>query len=339
MKVEIMIVNGRLTQQDNRIVKGRFERQPSVFGAPLTAYVIQSLTAEPGRFHLIASLSCPWSHRAVLARQVKGLAPFVPLHIATGPRTEGYRVGQPDAPWSVPGAQADIVHLHELYTRADPAYTGRPTVPVLWDARAQTIVSNESANILRGFDAAHIPGALSWTLRPKPLEDPIDVLNEAMQINLSNAVYRAGKAQRQDAYDEAVNEVFSMLDVLEERLTSQRFLHGDVLTESDLRLWPTLVRFDAVYVTHFKCTRHRLTEYPALWRYARALHALPGFADTFDEAAIRAAYYGEDRDINPHGIVATAPRIDWWDPDARQRAIKVANLDGRPMVLAQSGEI
>ncbi|WP_371171614.1 glutathione S-transferase C-terminal domain-containing protein, partial [Aliiroseovarius sp. 2305UL8-7] len=191
-------------------------------------------------------------------------------------------------------------------------YTGRATIPMLWDTKTGAVVSNESVQILRGLDVVRGKEAdQDWTLRPADLVSEIDTLAPEIQIGLSNAVYRAGKAQRQEIYDAAVHEVFGTLDHLEDRLSRTRYLHGSVLTETDLRLWPTLARFDAVYHGHFKCSRRRLTDYPNLWGYARDIHGWCGVAATLNEPAIRAAYYGEDREINPHGVVATAPETDW----------------------------
>lgn len=314
-----MLIEGRWCEEDRTIQNGAYVRPPSPYDTPLDHGTIRAIESEPGRFHLIASLSCPWSHRATLTRLIKGLVGHIPLHIAGGPRTQGYRVGPGDRPWRVPGTDRHIEHLHDLYTLADPTYTGRATVAVLWDAARRVIVSNESVRILRGLDAVRAGTGAQWTLRPPALAGEIDALSDHLQSGLSNAVYRAGKARRQGAYDEAVREVFATLERLEARLAGSRYLHGSVLTETDIRLWPTLARFDAVYHGHFKCSRRRLTDYDALWRYARDIYAWPGVAGTLDDAAIRAAYYGEDRDLNPFGIVATAPIVDWAAPHGRER--------------------
>lgn len=195
---------------------------------------------------------------------------------------------------------------------SDPGYTGRVSVPVLWDSRTRRIVSNESAKIVRAFDAVRRrDGGLDFTLVPEGLRDEIDALNARTYRDLSNAVYRAGLARRQSAYDEAVAQVFAMLDELEGRLATRRYLFGATIAETDWRLFPTLVRFDAVYHTHFRCTRRRLVDYPNLWAYARDLHAWRGVAETVDLAAIRAGYYLNDGAHNPFGIVAVAPDADW----------------------------
>ncbi|MEM0934276.1 MAG: glutathione S-transferase C-terminal domain-containing protein [Pseudomonadota bacterium] len=308
-----MLLDGRWSKEDRTLHDGAYVRPASPFSACIPAELIRDIGAEPGRFHLIASRSCPWSHRTILARTLKDLEAALPLHVATGPRTQGYRMGTADRPWRVPGTNNRIEHLHELYTLAEPRLTARSTVPVLWDAAAQRIVSNDSARILRALDAVEVKGSAGadWTLAPHHLHSEIAALSDRIQSGLSNAVYRSGKARRQDVYDVAVDEVFDTLDMLENRLSETRFLHGRALTETDLRLWPTLIRFDLVYHGHFKCARRRLVDFPNLWAYARDLLALPGVAATFDPDAIRKAYYGEDRDLNPTGLVAAAPELDW----------------------------
>lgn len=330
-----MLIDGRWTDEDQTIQNGSYIRSKSAFSKPVEAQTVRAMEAEPGRFHLIASLSCPWSHRSTLTRAVKCLDHSIPVHIARGPRTEGYRLGKHDRPWKVPGTDVEIEHLHEFYRLADPTYTGRATVALLWDAEERVIVSNESVHILRGLDAVAVKGCQDWTLRPDCLASEIDETSDWIQRTLNNGVYRAGKARRQDVYDAAVDKVFVTVDQLDARLSKSRFLHGSVLTESDLRLWPTLVRFDAVYHGHFKCARRRLTEYDHLWAYARDVLTWPGVHATFDEPAIRAAYYGEDRDLNPFGIVATAPTVDWGAPHDRdalgQRSISLRSGDGVPL--------
>lgn len=334
-----MLIDGRWSDEDRTIVDGAYQRPASPYGDPLDDATIRAIAGEPGRVHLVASLSCPWSHRSTLTRAIKGLDAHVPLHVAGGPRTEGYRVGTAERPWMVPGTDHAIEHLHELYALADPGYTGRVTVALLWDAERRRIVSNESVHILRGLDAVRAAPGPDWTLRPHRLADEIDALSDRIQRELSNAVYRAGKARRQDAYDEAVHEVFAMLDELDARLARTRYLHGDALNETDVRLWPTLARFDAVYYGHFKCARRRLTDYEHLWIYARDVLSLPGVAATFDEVAIRAAYYGEDRDLNPFGIVTSAPVVDWYAPHSRERLgpRSVTLRDGRAVPWDEVG--
>ena len=330
-----MLLNGRWSHEDRTIQNGSYVRPTSTFARALDARTIGAIAKEPGRFHLVASLSCPWSHRSTLTRAIKCLDAQVPLHIAGGPRTEGYRLGTPERPWKVPGSDVEIEHLHELYRLADPIYTGRASVALLWDAEQRVIVSNESVHILRGLDAVAVADRQDWTLRPDRLASEIDETSDWIQRMLNNGVYRAGKARRQDVYDAAVDDVFETLYQLDKRLSKSRFLHGSILTESDLRLWPTLARFDAVYHGHFKCARRRLTDYDHLWAYARDVLTWPGVHATFDEPTIRAAYYGEDRDLNPFGIVATAPMVDWSTPHHRdglgQRSVSLRSGDVVPL--------
>ncbi|MGY0798556.1 glutathione S-transferase family protein [Lysobacter sp. A286] len=328
-----MLIEGRWTNADSTITDGRFVRPASVHSATLDD-VAGRMRAQPGRYHLIASLSCPWSHRTLIVRALKGLESCVPVQIAGGDRTEGYSIAG-GATWIVPGTDRRVRHVHELYTLTDPVYSGRATVPLLWDSHAGRIVSNESAQIIRAFDAADAAEEGAFTLTPLALRDRIDALNADVQAELSNAVYRAGFAQRQDAYDEAVESVFSTLDRLEQRLGKARYLFGQTITETDWRLFPTLVRFDAVYHGHFKCARRRLVDLPHLWAYARDLHAWRGVAATVDLAAIREGYYAHDRSINLFGIVAAAVDADWSVAHGRERLgqARVALVSGREVEI------
>lgn len=313
-----MVIDGLWTDDEQTIEDGAYRRQASVYRHQVSSAVVAALRGEPGRFHLIASLSCPWSQRTMILRQLKGLTDSVPLHIAHGPRVQGYAANG-GAPWTVPGSDRTIVHLHELYTRGDPTYTGRSTVPILWDSAAGSIVSNDSAPILRAFDAAEAEqGALDFTLRPDRLAAEIDALNAWLYDGMNNGVYRAGFAERQDAYDTAVSEVFATLDDLEQRLSARRYLLGATITEADWRLFPTLVRFDSIYYVLHKCCRRRLVDYPHLWAYARDLYAWRGIAATVDFDAMRAASYANDTAGNPHGIVAVLPEVDWTRPHGRE---------------------
>ncbi len=267
-----ILIEGCWTEENRDIEKGAYIRPRSVYDQVLAADVMEALRAEPGRCHLIASLSCPWSHRTLIARRLKGLKQAVPLQVAGGARVQGYAVNGGNL-WSVPGTDTCIAHVHQLYTLSEPEYTGRVTLPVLWDSRTRRIASNESAKMMRAFDAVPPPDDnLDFTLVPESLRDEIDVLNARVHQELSNAVYRAGLARRQSAYGEAVEQVFTMLDELEERLSGRRYLFGATITETDWRLFPTLVRFDAVYHVLFRCSRRRLVDYPNLWAYARDLY-------------------------------------------------------------------
>ena len=313
-----MMIDGRWVEQDQTIKDGGFERQKSGLVRPLGPELSASIRDEPGRYHLIASYSCPWSHRTLIARALKRLEKLVPLQIAGGTRVQGYPVNG-GAPWQVPGSDRQIVHVHELYRLSDPHFSGRSTVPLLWDSNEQRVVSNESARIVRLFD--EVPAdrdGLDFTLVPPELAGEIEILNRRLHEKLSNAVYRAGLARRQDLYEEAVEQVFGVLDELEQRLATRRYLFGALLTESDLHLLPALLRFDYVYYTHFRCCRRRLVDYFNLWDYARDLYALRGVAATTDFQVIREGYYLNDGDGNPYGIVAVAPDIDWSVPHGRE---------------------
>ena len=337
-----MLVDGHWVEADSTIVDGRFIRPEGVFCEDVGG-IAKRLRSQPGRYWLIASSSCPWSHRTLLVRSLKRLEHAVPVQIAGGERTQGYAVAD-DAEWAVPGSVSRISHLHELYRLSVPAYTGRATVPVLWDSHACRIVSNESACIVRALDAADMGSASAFTLIPPLLRDRINALNADLHVGLFNAVYRAGFAQRQDAYEEEVQSVFDALDRLERRLANARYLFGRIITETDWRLFPTLVRFDAVYHGHFKCSRRRLIDYPHLWAYARDLYSWCGVAATVDLCAIRDGYYRHDRNLNPFGIVAAAPEADWTAAHGRERlgpvqvALTTGQVVGMDPLTLQRGE-
>lgn len=327
-----MLVEGTWTDDDRQIREGAFVRHASECGADLEAEALGASLSEPGRYHLIASRSCPWSHRSLIMHRLKDLEERIQVQIAGGPRLEGYAVDQGRS-WPVPGTDAHIRHVHQLYSLSDPAYTGRATVPVLWDAAEGRIVSNDSATIMRALDAARSENlSAEFTYLPKHLIGEIDALDDEIDRDLSNAVYRAGLAERQEAYDDAVTAVFAMLDRLERRLASRRYLFGAVITETDWRLFTTLVRFDAVYATHFRCTRRRLVDYPHLWGYARDLHGWKGVADTVDFPAILEGYFRCDGRHNPFGIVAELPDVDW-----RARHERAAL--GPAMLTRRTGEV
>ncbi len=301
------LVKGKWTEESDKLFqKGRFIRQASSYDGPLPDAVINSICSAEGRYILVASLSCPWSHRVALVRAVKNLASSLPLVVAKGPRLQGYAIEED----TIPGLKGHgIRHLHQLYTLSDPVCSGRSTVPLLWDSQDMKIICNDSAQMMRSLD--RVQSDLNVTLTPPPQLHRINSLNTRIHSGLGNAVYRAGLARSQAAYEDAVNHVFSTLDFLDEELRQSRYLCGDLLTESDLQLFTTLVRFDAVYASHFRCTRKRLTDYPALWPYARDLHSLPGISGTVDFPAILDGYYSNDGDHNPYGIIAELPEINW----------------------------
>lgn len=324
-----MLVDGQWLERDEFIDAGAYRRVPGVLADAMSEAYVRALRDEPGRFHLVASLSCPWSHRTMIVHALKGLARTVPVHIAGGPRTRGYGLDG-GRPWRVPGTGRCMVHLHELYAFADPAYCGRATVPVLWDSRDRRIVSNDSGTIMRAFDRAPPgPDAAAFTLVPEPLRARIDALDAELYDTLNNAVYEAGFATAQATYDAAVAKVFGALGRLEARLCAHRYLFGNTVTQSDWRLFATLVRFDAVYAVLFKCCLRRLVDHASLWAYARDLYAWRGVAATVDFETMRVQSYLNDQPVE-HPIVAIMPDVDWRQPHGRERLgpARVALLDG-----------
>ncbi len=310
---------------DTKAIGGRFERQASAFRNWVTADGSAGpsgeggFTAEPGRYHLYVSLACPWAHRTLIFRRLKRLESVVSLsvvHWHMGEQGWEFREAPGTIPDSVNGARC----LHEIYTRALPDYSGRVTVPVLWDKQRRTIVNNESAEIVRMLNGAFDAwGDASLDFHPAALRDEIKAVNERVYATVNNGVYRAGFATSQAAYEEAVTALFDSLDWLEERLSRQRYLVGERLTEADWRLFTTLLRFDPVYVGHFKCNIRRLADYPNLWAFTRELYQVPGVAETVSLEHIKRHYYGSHKTINPSGVVPQGPDIDFTAPHRRER--------------------
>lgn len=304
---------------------GRFQRQDSRFRNWVTADGSAGPTgaggfrAEPGRYHLYVSLACPWAHRTLIFRALKKLEDAISVSIVHPLMAEhGWTFLAED------GATGDTLYgldyLHQIYTRADPAYSGRVTVPVLWDKKRETIVSNESSEIIRMFNSAFDDFAdASLDFYPAELRSEIDALNAKIYPAVNNGVYRAGFATTQEAYEEAFDELFSTLDMLEDRLSRQRYLAGDRITEADWRLFTTLARFDPVYVGHFKCNRQRIADYPNLSNYLRDLYQVPGVAGTVSLEHIKRHYYQSHTNINPTGIVPKGPALDYAAPHDRDR--------------------
>jgi glutathionyl-hydroquinone reductase len=269
--------------------------------------------AEKGRYHLYISLACPWAHRTLIFRKLKGLEGMIGLSVVH------WHMGENG--WTFedgPGVIADPVHharfLHQVYTASQPDYSGRVTVPVLWDLATGKIVNNESSEIIRMFNSAFDgQGATAGDFYPAALRGEIDSLNDRIYATVNNGVYRSGFARSQAAYEEAVRALFSTLDWLEERLAMHRWLCGERLTEADWRLFTTLIRFDAVYVGHFKCNIRRIADYRNLSRYLRELYAAPGIADTVNFQHIKNHYYGSHPQLNPSGIVPVGPELELVD--------------------------
>ena len=281
----------------------------------ITADGSSGFPAEPGRYHLYVSLACPFAHRTIIARKLLGLEDVVSLSVVDPIRDErGWAfLERPDP---VNGFQ----FLSEAYLATDPDFSERYTVPCVWDRQTGRLVSNHFPDITidleTQFGAVARPGV---DLYPEDLRDEIDAINEVVYAEVNFGVYRAGFATSQQAYEDAVDVVFSRLDWLEERLSRQRFLVGDRLTEADIRLFPTLIRFDPVYYVHFKCNLRRLVDYPNLWSYTRDLYRRPGFGETVDLDHIKQHYYRSHPHINPTGIVPRGPLVDWEAPHDRDR--------------------
>ena len=292
---------------------GEFERDESAFRSWITPDGSPGPTgeggfkAEPGRYRLYISLACPWAHRANAARHLKGLTEQIELVVVHWLMKEGgwsFREGACVTPDPVMNAD----HLYQIYTRAKPDYSGHVTVPVLWDTKTETIVNNESADILRMLGSAFDQcGANDLDLYPAAHRDEIDALNDRVYDAVNNGVYKAGFATSQEAYDKAVGPLFEVLDELEERLEGREWLVGDQLTEADIRLWTTLIRFDPVYHTHFKCNVRRIADYPNLSALTRRILALDGMEQTVNFEHIRRHYYESHERINPYGIVPAGP--------------------------------
>ena len=312
-----MVIEGKWAADDERRYKdGRFKRSVTSIRNWITADGSAGpsgeggFEAEAGRYHLYVSLACPWAHRTLIYRRLKGLEELISLaqvHAHMGENGWSFEAG--------PGVIADTVnhadYMHQVYVKANQDYTGRASVPVLWDKKRETIVNNESAEIIRMFNSAfdHLSGN-NLDFYPEERRSDIDALNERIYETVNNGVYRSGFARSQEAYEDAVREVFATLDMLEERLGTRRYLTGDQITEADWRLFPTILRFDPVYVGHFKCNLRRIVDYPNLSGYLRDLYQQPGIAETVDIPYTKAHYYGSHVTVNPYGVVPVGPDID-----------------------------
>lgn len=300
-----------------KIVKGEFIRSESSFRSWVTADGSAGpsgqagFVAEPGRYHLYISHACPWAHRTMIFRALKGLQDVISVSVV--------HPLMPEESWvfgEYPGATEDHInksyYLYEVYQLVDPDFNGLVTVPLLWDKKHQTIVNNESSEIIRMLNSsfnAYAKPQLDYY--PQPLGDEIDAINKVVYENINNGVYRCGFATTQAAYDKAFDHLFKTLDTLEQRLVSRRYLVGEQITEADWRLFTTLVRFDAVYYNHFKTNKKRLIDYPNLWAYTRELYQVPGVAQTVNMDHIKYHYFASHRSINPTGIVPRGPDIDF----------------------------
>jgi len=313
---------------DPKTDRGRFVRQPTRYhnwvtpdGAPGPTGE-GGFTAEPGRYHLYVSTSCPWAHRTLIFRSLKKLKDLISISIVDPFMDEhGWKFS--NAPGTIPDTINGKSRLSEIYLLADPHFTGRVTVPVLWDKQRRTIVNNESSEIIRMFNSAFDAFTdAREDFYPAALRGEIDTINSTVYANVNNGVYRAGFALTQEAYEEAFQKLFAALDELEARLGRTRYLVGNRLTEADWRLFTTLVRFDAVYVGHFKCNLRRIADYPNLSNYLRDLYQVPGVAETVDLDHIKRHYYMSHRRLNPLGIVPLGPELDFEKPHDRARFVR-----------------
>lgn len=316
-----MIIDGVWQADGNaqQITNGRYIRRDSQFRDWVTADGSSGFKAESGRYHLYIAVNCPWAHRTRIFRTLKRLENVISMSIALPRRTDQGWVFDHDDPHyrdHCLGTQA----LHEVYSLAQPDYSGSVTVPTLWDTERRTIVNNESSEIIRMLNSEFQAFTDDPTdYYPEPLRTEIDALNDVIYPTVNNGVYRAGFASTQGAYEEACAGVFVTLDQLEERLAAQRYLLGAQLTEADWRLFPTLVRFDAAYYGAFKCNVRRIVDYPNLWDYTRELYQMPGIAETVDIEIFKRGYYSPSPMRNPLGIVPKGPMIDFSVPHSRSR--------------------
>ena len=321
-----LLVDGKWTDQwyDTKSSGGKFVRSASQFRNWITPDGAagpsgsDGFAAESGRYHLYVSFACPWAHRTLIFRELKGLREHISVSaVHPDMLDEGWSF-QMDAY----GAAGDTLYghslAHQIYTHADPEYSGRVTVPILWDKKRETIVSNESSEIIRMFNSA-FDGLTGNTLDFWPVEmrGAIEDVNLRIYDTLNNGVYKSGFATTQDAYDKAVHPLFDTLDWLEERLSENRYLMGENLTEADWRLFTTLIRFDPVYHLHFKCNRKRLIDYPNLWGYTRELYQMPSIAETVNMQHIVRHYHFSHKSVNPNRIIPINPLIDYDEPHRR----------------------
>lgn len=315
-----LLVDGQWRDQwyDTKASGGRFVRKDSAFRHWVRRNGSTSFLPDADRYHLYVSYACPWAHRTLIVRALKGLQHVIgvtgvdPLMKESGWVFTEQSGGEP---WY------DLQTLWSLYVRADPTYTGRVTVPVLWDRVGETIVNNESSEIIRMLNEEFNEHATDpdLDLYPEALRSQIDEWNALIYPGLNNGVYRAGFATTQAAYDAACADVFATLDTLEAHLAQHRYLCGDGFTEADIRLFTTLYRFDSVYHGHFKCNRRQVQQYPHLWNYSRSIFQLPGVPETCRPDEIVAHYYGSHPTINPTGVIPVGPDIDWDDPASLAR--------------------
>ena len=303
-----MVIEGAWIDDDAKYrnpTGGAFVRAESNFRGRVTADGSSGFKAEPGRYHLFLAPNCPWAHRTQIYRRLKGLDDVISITLADRPRERSWAysrgIGRDLEPVN------GVFELHQAYISADPNYTGRVTVPTLWDKETWTIVNNESSEIIRMLNTEFNEwGDASLDLYPEDLREDIDAINERIYATVNNGVYRCGFAKSQEPYEEAFHKLFETLDYLDDLLGQRRYLCGERMTEADWRLYPTLARFDAAYYGNFKCNKQHIYEYPNLSNYLRELYQWPGIAEITDIPAIKAGYYSAGA-VNPTGIVPLGP--------------------------------
>ena len=322
-----LLIDGVWSSQwyDTKKSGGRFERDTARHRNWVTADGSAGPTgsggfaAESGRYHLYVSHACPWAHRTIIFRALKGLNDHITASVVHPLMLDNGWTFEDDFDGASGDDLFDKSYMHEIYTLNDPEASGRVTVPVLWDKKTDQIVSNESSEIIRMFNSA-FDGLTGndkdyW---PEPMRDAIEEVNQYIYHNINNGVYKAGFATRSEIYIAAVNDLFDALDRMEERLSSKRYLMGDKLTEADWRFFTTLVRFDPVYVGHFKCNIRRIVDYPSISGYMRELYQMPGIAETVNMSHIKTHYYASHSTVNPTGIVPVGPALDYMAPHSRE---------------------
>ncbi|MCX7558632.1 glutathione S-transferase family protein [Sulfitobacter sp. F26204] len=323
-----MLVDGKWQDKwyDTKSTGGKFERSAAKFRNWITADGSAGpsgnagFKAQSGRYHLFVSYACPWAHRTLIFRALKELTDHITISVVHPDMLQEGWTFDKDFPGATGDTLFGLPYARDIYTRADPGFSGRVTVPILWDKERNTIVSNESSEIIRmlntAFDAITGNTTDYW---PQNLQAAIEPVNDRIYDTFNNGVYRCGFATTQAAYDEAVISLFETLDWLEQRLTTRRYLMGEHLTEADWRLFPTLVRFDSVYHLHFKCNRRRIVDYPNLWAYTRDLYQMPGISATVNLDHIVRHYHYSHANINPYRIIPINPVLDFAAPQDRDR--------------------
>ena len=318
-----LLVQGKWQDKwyDTKSTGGRFIRQETTFRDRVTADGSSGFKSGPGRYHLYVCYACPWAHRTLIFRKLKKLEDVISIS-AVDPimGSQGWEFSE--YPGSIPDTVNGASYLHQIYTKVEPNYTGRVTVPVLWDKRNEKIVSNESSEIIRMLNSEFNEfGDPDLDFYPIDLREEIDEINDLVYTNVNNGVYRCGFATTQEAYEEAFHSLFNTLDALDERLSKKRYLTGDRQTEADWRFFTTLLRFDPVYFSHFKCNLRRIQDYPNLSGYLRELYQVPGVQETVNFTHIKEHYYKSHRSINPSGIVPLGPVINLSEPHNRAQII------------------